>query len=75
MPRLSEFFGIIISIYWGDTGLHNAPHFHARYAEFEAVFSIPVPTCSPGTSLAASVGSSRHGQRCTPTSWNGRGRW
>ena len=41
MPRLSEFFGIVISIYWGDNGPHNAPHFHARYGEFEAVFSIP----------------------------------
>ena len=28
MPKLSEFFGIAIYMYWGD---HGPPHFHARY--------------------------------------------
>ena len=28
MPKLSEFFGIVIYMYWGD---HGPPHFHARY--------------------------------------------
>ena len=41
MPRLSEFFGIVIYIYWSETGQHNAPHFHAQYGGDEAVFSIP----------------------------------
>ena len=41
MPRLSEFFGIAIYLYWGETGQHNAPHFHAQYGGGEAVFSIP----------------------------------
>ncbi len=29
MPRISEFYGIVISIYYND---HPWPHFHARYA-------------------------------------------
>ncbi len=40
MPRLSEFFGIVISLYWAEPG-HHAPHFHARYGSYAAVFSIP----------------------------------
>lgn len=37
MPRISEFFGIVINMYWND---HGEPHFHAYYGEFEAVISI-----------------------------------
>ena len=37
MPRISEFFGIEIYIYWED---HGPPHFHAVYAEQEAQISI-----------------------------------
>lgn len=33
MPELSRFYGIIIYMYLGD---HLPPHFHAKYAEFEA---------------------------------------
>ena len=33
MPRLSEFYGIAIYMYWRD---HNPPHFHAIYAGAEA---------------------------------------
>lgn len=32
MPRLSAFYGIVISMYFAD---HNPPHFHAIYAERE----------------------------------------
>jgi Domain of unknown function (DUF4160) len=35
MPSISEFFGIIIYIYYND---HAPPHFHAEYAEREALF-------------------------------------
>ena len=28
VPKLSEFFGIAVYMYWGD---HGSPHFHARY--------------------------------------------
>ncbi len=37
MPRLSEFYGIVIYMYYGD---HNPPHFHAIYTEHEALVRI-----------------------------------
>jgi Domain of unknown function (DUF4160) len=37
MPTLSIFFGIVIQMYWSD---HNPPHFHALYAEHEALIDI-----------------------------------
>ncbi|TAK51039.1 MAG: DUF4160 domain-containing protein [Bacteroidetes bacterium] len=37
MPRLSEFFGVIITMYFND---HGPPHFHARYGNDEAKISI-----------------------------------
>ena len=37
MPRISEFYGIVIEMYWSD---HNPPHFHASYAEHEAEIEI-----------------------------------
>lgn len=41
MPRVSEFFGITIYLYFADTHRHAAPHFHAKYGEYEATYSIP----------------------------------
>ena len=40
MPRISEFFGIAIYMYWFDRQKHGAPHFHARFAGDEAVFDL-----------------------------------
>jgi hypothetical protein len=37
MPKVSEFFGISIYVYFED---HGPPHFHAHYAEFEALVRI-----------------------------------
>lgn len=37
MPKVSEFFGISIYVYFDD---HGPPHFHARYADFEALIHI-----------------------------------
>ncbi len=37
MPRLSEFYGIVIYMYFAD---HNPPHFHAIYADHEALIRI-----------------------------------
>jgi hypothetical protein len=37
MPRISEFFGIVISMYHSE---HGPPHFHARYGEQEGVLSV-----------------------------------
>ena len=38
MPRISEFFGIVIYMYWMDIQKHQKPHFHARFKGKEAVF-------------------------------------
>ena len=37
MPRISEFFGIVIKMFYND---HSPPHFHAEYGEFEAIYTI-----------------------------------
>ena len=37
MPEISRFFGIIVGMYYND---HEPAHFHVRYGEFEAKFSI-----------------------------------
>jgi hypothetical protein len=37
MPEISRFFGIIIAMYYDD---HNPPHFHIRYGQQKAIFSI-----------------------------------
>lgn len=40
MPRISEFYGIFIYMYFQDVKKHHAPHIHVRYAEYKASFSI-----------------------------------
>ena len=37
MPIISQFFGIIIAMYWRD---HSPPHFHAKYGEQEVIVEI-----------------------------------
>lgn len=37
MPTISEFYGILIRMFFND---HPPPHFHARYGEFEAKIDI-----------------------------------
>ena len=37
MRRLSEFYGLAICMYFAD---HNPPHFHAIYADHEALIRI-----------------------------------
>ncbi|MDF2939886.1 MAG: transcriptional regulator [Gammaproteobacteria bacterium] len=37
MPIISMFYGIIIQMFWNE---HAPPHFHALYAEYEAVIDI-----------------------------------
>ena len=46
MPRISEFFGIIITMYYND---HSPPHFHAIYGDDEAKFSIETLEIIEGT--------------------------
>ena len=37
MPELSRFYGIVIYMFWKD---HAPPHFHAEYADSEALILI-----------------------------------
>jgi hypothetical protein len=37
VPEISRFFGIVIAMYYRD---HEPPHFHAYYAEYEAVIAV-----------------------------------
>ena len=36
MPTISVFYGIVIQMFWQD---HAPPHFHALYAEHEALIT------------------------------------
>jgi hypothetical protein len=47
VPRISEFYGIVIEMYFTD---HPPPHFHARYSGEEATIVI-----ASGEVLAGSV--------------------
>jgi hypothetical protein len=40
VPRISEFFGMSVYMYWFDTQRHKLPHFHVRYQGLEAVFAL-----------------------------------
>ena len=46
MPKISEFFGISVYMYFED---HPPEHFHARYAEFEVVIRIEDLSVARGT--------------------------
>jgi hypothetical protein len=37
MPRVSQFYGVVIYMYFND---HLPSHFHAEYGGFEAVYAI-----------------------------------
>ncbi|HXT22136.1 MAG TPA: DUF4160 domain-containing protein [Thermoanaerobaculia bacterium] len=37
MPTISMFYGVVIQMFWSE---HGIPHFHALYAENEAVIDI-----------------------------------
>ncbi len=37
MPEISRFFGIVIAMYYKE---HAPPHFHAKYGDHRAAFSI-----------------------------------
>jgi len=54
MPRISEFFGIIVLMYWFDQQRHKMPHFHARYRGNEAVFDLA------GTCIEGHLGARAH---------------
>jgi hypothetical protein len=45
MPRISQFYGIVIYMYYHD---HAPPHFHAIYGEHEAKIDIATATIMEG---------------------------
>lgn len=48
MPEVSRFNGIVIAMYYGDPQRHGVPHFHARYGEYQASFSMDPPSWLAG---------------------------
>ena len=40
MPEIARFLGIIITIYMEIEEVHQIPHFHVRYGEYHASYSI-----------------------------------
>ena len=47
MPEISQFNGIIITMYY-EFGRHQQPHFHARYGGHKASFTIMPPALLAG---------------------------
>lgn len=45
MPEISRFFGVVITMYYGD---HQPPHFHVRYGEQRALIAIDTPSLLQG---------------------------
>ena len=37
MPEICRFYGIVIKMFFDD---HNPPHFHAEYADYEALIDV-----------------------------------
>jgi len=48
MPTISRFFGIIISMHPSD---HPPPHFHAQYAEDEALIRVKAERTPTGQNI------------------------
>jgi len=75
MPRLSEFHGIVITMYWRD---HALPHDHAAYGDQDALIVIEDASVTPARSPVGPCGWSGNGTGSTRTSssgpGNGRGR-
>lgn len=38
MPIVSQFYGIIVSMFFNDTDKHHLPHIHVQYAEYVCIF-------------------------------------
>jgi hypothetical protein len=54
VPRISEFYGIVIEMYYGD---HPPPHFHARYGGDSAKIEIATGAIIAGSLPLAPSGS------------------
>ncbi len=67
MPRISSFYGIGIWMYWNE-GVHERPHFHARYGEHQASVDLDGQIIV-GPSRRTHKDSCGNGPQCTATSW------
>lgn len=38
LPIISQFYGIIISMFFNDIDKHHLPHIHVQYAEYRCTF-------------------------------------
>jgi hypothetical protein len=65
MPTISEFFGILIRMYWDD---HPPPHFHALYGKHEAQYNIATLDTSTECCRAALTRWWSSGRHCTKMS-------
>ena len=55
MPIISQFYGIIVRIYFKDTQQHFLKHIHIQYNDYDAVYSI-----TDGTILEDKLPSKQH---------------
>ena len=39
MPIISQFYGIVVRMFFDDYQKHNLPHIHVEYSEYDAVFN------------------------------------
>lgn len=40
MPIVSQFYGIIVSMFFHDIDKHHLPHIHVQYAEYRSTFDL-----------------------------------
>ena len=67
MPRICEFLGIVIGMYWNEEA-HHVPHFHAEYGGQFASIAFDGP-CSQGRFRLGSCDWFAVGQASISQSW------
>jgi hypothetical protein len=70
VPRISEFYGIVIEMYYSD---HPPPHFHARYAGDEATIVISSGELLAGSLPGRARDSCENGWMSTRPNWRQTG--
>ncbi len=40
MPVISQFYGIVIRMFFDENGKHNLPHIHISYNEFRSIYDL-----------------------------------
>lgn len=40
MPTISQFYGIVVSMFFNDTKQHHLPHIHVQYSGHNATFDL-----------------------------------